>query len=79
MSEGNVNALLSYNSVTLVALLLLSSWSSAIVSAEDVSNAIEGEVSWPQSGSVDSGWIELSTTEGNDPSIITQASADWKL
>jgi hypothetical protein len=79
MSEGNVNALLSYNSVTLVALLLLSSWSSALVSAEDVSNAIEGEVSWPQSGSVDSGWIELSTTEGNDPSIITQASADWKL
>jgi len=34
----------------------------SIVSAEDVSNAIEGEVSWPQSGSVDSGWIELSTT-----------------
>ncbi|MBT5026653.1 MAG: hypothetical protein HON05_07850 [Euryarchaeota archaeon] len=79
MTEGNANALLSYNSVTLVALLLLSSWSSALVSAEDVSNAIEGEVSWPQSGSVDSGWIELSTTEGNDPSIITQASADWKL
>ncbi|RJU82528.1 MAG: hypothetical protein DWC09_02125 [Candidatus Poseidoniales archaeon] len=73
------NALLSYNSVTLVALLLLSSWSSALVSAEDVSGAIEGEVSWPQSGSVDSGWIELTTTEGNDPSIITQASTDWNL
>ena len=79
MSKKDKNALLGYNSVTLVALLLLSSWSSALVSAEDVSSAIEGEVSWPQSGSVDSGWIELTTTEGNDPSIITQASADWNL
>ncbi|MDB9834997.1 hypothetical protein OAC38_03080 [Candidatus Poseidoniaceae archaeon] len=79
MFEKNKNALLSYNSVTLVALLLLSSWSSALVSAEDVSSNIEGEVAWPQSGSVDSGWIELTTTEGNDPSIITQASADWNL
>jgi len=79
MLEKNKNALLSYNSVTLVTLLLLSSWSSALVSAEDVSSNIEGEVAWPQSGSVDSGWIELTTTEGNDPSIITQASADWNL
>ena len=42
MSKKDKNALLGYNSVTLVALLLLSSWSSALVSAEDVSSAIEG-------------------------------------
>ncbi|MDG1539317.1 MAG: hypothetical protein P8Q40_05245, partial [Candidatus Poseidonia sp.] len=79
MSRRNKNDSLGYNSVTLVVLLLLSSWSSALVSAEDVSSAIEGEVSWPQSGSVDSGWLQLSTTEGNDPTIISQASADWNL
>ncbi len=79
MVERNKNASLGYNSVTLVVLLLLSTWSSALVSAEGVPNAIDGEVSWPQSGSVDSGWLELSTTGGNDPTTNSQAYADWNL
>ena len=79
MVERNKNASLGYNSVTLVVLLLLSTLSSALVSAEGVPNAIDGEVSWPQSGSVDSGWLELSTTGGNDPTTNSQAYAYWNL
>ncbi len=79
MVSGIRNARPSYNSVTLVVLLLLSSWSAALTAAETPGNAAESEVSWDKSGSVDSGWMQLTTSEGDDPAVVTQAYADWNL
>ncbi|MDB0004872.1 hypothetical protein N9E21_03275 [Candidatus Poseidoniaceae archaeon] len=79
MVSGPRNARPSYNSVTLVVLLLLSSWSAALTAAETPGNAAESEVSWDKSGSVDSGWMQLTTSEGDDPAVVTQAYADWNL
>ena len=61
MKVREKNARLSYSAVTLVALMLFSSWTSVLASAEGSNDSIEGEVSWPQSGSVDTGWMEFNT------------------
>ena len=79
MLSGIKNARLSYNSVTLVMLLLLSSWSAALTAAETPVNTAESDVTWDKSGSVDSGWMRLTTSEGTDPTVVTQAYADWNL
>ncbi|MDG1550189.1 MAG: hypothetical protein P8Q95_00505, partial [Candidatus Poseidoniaceae archaeon] len=79
MMVGEKNARLSYSAVTLVALMLFSSWTSVLASAEGSNDSIEGEVSWPQSGSVDTGWMEFNTLGGNDPTTNSRSYVDWNL
>ena len=50
-----------------------------LTSAEPFGRDIESDVTWPQSGRVDSGWLELSTIDENDPATNKQASVDWNL
>jgi len=65
--------------VTLVLIMLLSSLSGVFTASAESTAEIEGDVSWPLSGSVDTGWTQLSTSTGNDPSILTQSTANWDL
>ena len=36
-------------------------------------------VSWPLSGSNDTGWVQLDALVGADPILSSQATADWVL
>jgi len=42
-------------------------------------NTAESDAIWDKSGSVDSGWMQLTTSEGDDSTVVTQAFADWNL
>ena len=79
MVRGDKNVGLGYSAVTLVFIILSSTWVSAIASAEDSKTNSESEVSWPKSGSVDTGWMEIATSGGNDSTTNSQSYANWNL
>ena len=64
----------------LTSLMLLASWS-AVLAGVPFASAHETDdvVSWPLSGSNDTGWIQLDAVVGNDPILSSQATADWIL
>ncbi len=66
--------------VFLTLLMLLASWSVALAGVP-LASAHEAEdvVSWPLSGSNDTGWVQLDAIVGSDPILASQATADWIL
>ena len=66
--------------VFLTLLMLLASWSVALAGVP-LASAHEAEdvVSWPLSGSNDTGWVQLDAIVGSDPILASQATADWVL
>ena len=64
----------------LTALMLLASWSVALAGVP-LASAHEAEdvISWPLSGSNDTGWVQLDAVVGSDPILSSQATADWIL
>ena len=60
--------------------MLLASWSAALAGVPFTSaHEADDVVSWPLSGSNDTGWIQLDAVVGNDPILSNQATADWVL
>ena len=59
----------------LTSLMLLASWS-AVFAGVPFASAHETDdvVSWPLSGSNDTGWIQLDAIVGNDPILSSQAT-----
>ena len=70
----------SKKAVFLTMLMLLASWSVALAGVP-LASAHEAEdvVSWPLSGSNDTGWVQLDAVLGSDPILANQATADWVL
>ena len=66
--------------VFLTLLMLLASWSVALAGVP-LASAHEADdvVSWPLSGSNDTGWVQLDALVGADPILSSQATADWVL
>ncbi len=66
--------------VFLTMLMLLASWSVALAGIP-LASAHEADdvVSWPLSGSNDTGWVQLDAIVGADPILSSQATADWVL
>ena len=64
----------------LTSMMLFASWS-AVLAGVPFASAHEADdvVSWPLSGSNDTGWIQLDAILGNDPILSNQATADWIL
>ena len=60
--------------------MLLASWSVALAGVP-LASAHEADdvVSWPLSGSNDTGWVQLDALVGADPILSSQATADWVL
>ena len=64
----------------LTSLMLLASWSAGLAGVPFASaHETDDVVSWPLSGSNDTGWIQLDAIVGNDPILSSQATADWVL
>ena len=80
MSERFPNLRGPKRAVFLTLLMLLASWSAALAGVP-LASAHEADdvVSWPLSGSNDTGWIQLDAIVGNDPILSNQATADWVL
>ena len=70
----------SRKAVFLTMLMLLASWSVALAGVP-LASAHEADdvVSWPLSGSNDTGWVQLDAVLGSDPILSNQATADWVL
>ena len=66
--------------IFLTAIMLLASWSVALAGVP-LASAHEAEdvISWPLSGSNDTGWVQLDAVVGSDPILSSQATADWIL
>ena len=80
MSERLGNSARPRKAVFLTMLMLLASWSVALAGVP-LASAHEAEdvVSWPLSGSNDTGWVQLDAVVGSDPILSNQATADWVL
>ncbi|DAC20053.1 MAG TPA: hypothetical protein D7H90_01080, partial [Candidatus Poseidoniales archaeon] len=80
MSERRGYQAGSKKAVFLTMLMLLASWSVALAGVP-LASAHEAEdvVSWPLSGSNDTGWVQLDAVLGSDPILANQATADWVL
>ena len=80
MSERYTNRKGPKRAVFLTLLMLLASWSAGLAGVP-LASAHEADdvVSWPLSGSNDTGWIQLDAIVGNDPILSNQATADWVL
>ena len=80
MSQRYENRRGPKKAVFLTLLMLLASWSVALAGVP-LASAHEAEdvVSWPLSGSNDTGWVQLDATVGSDPILASQATADWIL
>ena len=80
MSEAYLKSSHSRRAMFLTALMLLSSWSLALTAVPMASaHETQDGISWPLSGSNDTGWIQLNATVGSDPILSSQATADWIL
>ena len=80
MSEAYAKPSRSRRAMFLTALMLISSWSLALTAVPMASAHETGDViSWPLSGSNDTGWVQLNATIGADPILSSQATADWTL
>ena len=80
MSEAYTEQSRSRRAMFLTALMLISSWSLALTTVPIASAHETGDViSWPLSGSNDTGWVQLNATIGADPILSSQATADWTL
>ena len=80
MSEAYVESSRSRRAMFLTALMLLSSWSLALAAVPMASaHETQDGISWPLSGSNDTGWVQLNATIGADPILSSQATADWTL
>ena len=80
MSEAYNESSRSRRAMFLTALMLLSSWSLALAAVPMASaHETQDVISWPLSGSNDTGWIQLNATIGSDPILSSQATADWIL
>ena len=80
MSEAYTEQSRSRRAMFLTALMLISSWSLALTAVPMASAHETGDViSWPLSGSNDTGWVQLNATIGADPILSSQATADWTL
>ena len=66
--------------IFLTFVMLLASWSVALAGVP-IASAHEAEdvISWPLSGSNDTGWVQLDALVGSDPILSSQATADWIL
>ena len=80
MSEKHGRRVGSKKAVFLTMLMLLASWSVALAGVP-LASAHEADdvVSWPLSGSNDTGWVQLDALVGSDPILSSQATADWIL
>ena len=80
MSEAYTESSRSRRAMFLTALMLLSSWSLALAAVPMASaHETQDVISWPLSGSNDTGWVQLNATIGSDPILSSQATADWIL
>ena len=80
MSEAYADRRGPRKALFLTFLMLLASWSAAL-SGVPLASAHETDdvISWPLSGSNDTGWVQLNATIGSDPILSSQATADWVL
>ena len=80
MSERHVKGKGPRKAVFLTTMMLFASWSIALAGIP-IASAHEAEdvVSWPLSGSNDTGWVQLDAVVGADPILTNQATADWVL
>ena len=80
MSQRHEQRLRSRKAIFLTFVMLLASWSVALAGVP-LASAHEAEdvISWPLSGSNDTGWVQLDALVGSDPILSSQATADWIL
>ena len=80
MSEAYTEQSRSRRAMFLTALMLISSWSLALTAVPMASAHETGDViSWPLSGSNDTGWVQLNATIGADPILSSQETAERTL
>tara|TARA_B100001093_G_scaffold516803_1_gene596502 strand:+ start:46591 stop:54879 length:8289 start_codon:yes stop_codon:yes gene_type:complete len=77
-AAANAPARASHRALLLVALMVLSSMSPALMVAPVSAHESATDTVWPAEGSNDTGWVQLDAT-GADPRTGIQASTSWTL